>query len=613
MGLASFSTGQSVMGRFAVFILFLLALIFWSAVPEDALRAETPQQKSERIRWWREARFGMFIHWGPVSLKGTEISWSRGGERRGIEGKGEIPVDVYDNLYRQFDPEKFNAAEWVSVARSAGMKYMVLTAKHCDGFCLWRSAVDDYCMSATPFKRDVCGELASAAHAAGMRIGWYYSPMDWRDPDCRTPRNEVYLRKMRGHLRELLGGYGRIDLVWFDYDGGPDPWDQENTYALVRGLQPGVIIDDRLSLGPVKNNDPLYIDPRADYRTPEQRVGAFDVRIPWETCMTLGTQWSWKPNDRIKTAGECVRILVQCATGDGNLLLDVGPMPDGRIEPRQVEVLNQIGAWLARYGESIYGTRGGPYTSGTWGGSTRKGNVLYLHVAKWEGDRLELPPLEQKIVRTTVLTGGTAHVAQTGHGLEVSLSAKHRDRYDTIVRLELDRSVDSSGVIEVGRHSLTEMDGASVRLAPAPDPRYPPGGARQLVDGKRGSTDRTDGKWLAFEGNDVEAVIDLPAPTKVGRVVIGALQEQVSRIFFPRNVEVSVAGDDTSFAIAGSVDMGAPVEDAEIRREDISISFAPVTVRRVRVRALGAGACPSWHPEAGKTTWIFIDEVAIGE
>jgi alpha-L-fucosidase len=186
-----------------------------------------------------------------------------------------------------------------------------------------------------------------------------------------------------------------------------------------------VIIDDRLSLGPVKNNDPLFIDPRADYRTPEQRVGAFDVRIPWETCMTLGTQWSWKPNDRIKTAGECVRILVQCATGDGNLLLDVGPMPDGRIEPRQVDVLKQIGAWLAKYGESIYGTRGGPYTSGTWGGSTRKGNMVYLHVAKWEGDRLELPPLEQKIVRTTVLTGGSAQVAQTDHGLEVSLSASH--------------------------------------------------------------------------------------------------------------------------------------------------------------------------------------------
>jgi hypothetical protein len=221
--------------------------------------------------------------------------------------------------------------------------------------------------------------------------------------------------------------------------------------------------------------------------------------------------------------------------------------------------------------------------------------------------------LEQKIVRTTVLTGGTAKVAQTDHGVEVSLSAEHRDRYDTIVRLELDRSVESAGVIEVGRGPAQGMEGASVRLAQRPDPRYPPGDPRLLVDGKRGSTDRTDGKWLAFEGSDFEAVIDLPAPKKVGRVLIGSLQEQVSRIFFPRKLEVSVAGDDTAFAVVGSVDLGAPVEDAEIRREDFSISFAPVNARRFRLRAQGSGPSPSWHPEAGMKTWMFVDEVAFGE
>ena len=204
-------------------ILILVALSTTLFARQDTTRLESPQQKADRIRWWREGRFGMFIHWGPVSLEGTEISWSRGGERRGIEGKGEIPVEVYDNLYRKFNPVQFNAKEWVSIARSAGMKYMVLTAKHCDGFCLWRSKVDDYNIGNSPFQRDVCGELASAAHEAGMRIGWYYSPMDWRDPDCRTERNDIYVKKMQGHLRELLGSYGRIDLLWFDADGGPIP------------------------------------------------------------------------------------------------------------------------------------------------------------------------------------------------------------------------------------------------------------------------------------------------------------------------------------------------------------------------------------------------------
>jgi alpha-L-fucosidase len=199
-----------------------------------------------------------------------------------------------------------------------------------------------------------------------------------------------------------------------------------------------VVLNERLSLGPYKENDPLHIDPRADYRTPEQRVGAFDMKIPWETCMTLGTQWSWKPADTIKTAGECVRILVGCATGDGNLLLDVGPMPDGRIEPRQVSVLREIGLWLKRYGESIYGTRGGPIRNGTWGGATQKGNIVYLHIVRWDSDRVTVPLLDANIMRSTVLTGGEANITRTADSMVVRISAKDRDRFDTIVRLELD-------------------------------------------------------------------------------------------------------------------------------------------------------------------------------
>jgi alpha-L-fucosidase len=432
----------------SVFSYSLIALLLLGAPPDHARASETPAQKSERLRWWREARFGMFIHWGPVSLMGTEISWSRGGERRGIEGKGEIPVAVYDSLYTRFNPVRFNAAEWVSVAGAAGMKYMVLTAKHCDGFCLWRSEVDWYCMSSTPFRRDVCGELAHEAHERGMKLGWYYSPMDWRDPDCRTERNAVYLKKMFGHLRELLGNYGTIDLLWFDYDGGPAVWDPVRTYGLVRSLQPRIIMDERLSLGPYKENDPLRIDSLADYRTPEQRVGAFDTKIPWETCMTLGTQWSWKPADTIKTPAECIRILVGCATGDGNLLLDVGPMPDGRIEPRQVSVLKEIGVWLGRYGESIYGTRGGPFPNGSWGGATCKGNVVYLHIVRWDRNDLRLPPLKATIRHSTILTGGTPDITQGPDGTIVRVPVKDRDLTDTIVRLELDAPVEPPAAIE---------------------------------------------------------------------------------------------------------------------------------------------------------------------
>ncbi len=397
----------------------------------------TEPKNDVRLAWWREARFGMFIHWGPVSLKGTEISWSRGGERRGIEGKGEIPAEIYDSLFTKFNPVDFDAAEWVSIARSAGMKYMVLTAKHCDGFCLWRSGFDAYSMGNTPFKRDVCGELAEAAHRSDMKIGWYYSPMDWRDPDCRTERNSLYVARMQRHLRELLGNYGRIDLLWFDTDGGSAPWDQPGTYQLVRSLQPALIINNRLDMGSLDDYRAQRISPDADYKTPEQRIGGFDTTQPWETCMTLGTQWSWKPADTIKTFDQVLRILVQCVAGDGNLLLDVGPMPDGRIEPRQVSVLREMGKWLAKYGESVYGTRGGPFVNGPWGGSTRKGNSVYLHILKWEGDTLKLPPVTGRIVNAPALTGGSVQVHQTAEGTIVRMPVGDHNGNDTVVRLEL--------------------------------------------------------------------------------------------------------------------------------------------------------------------------------
>jgi len=421
-------------------LILIAGIIAISAqVPGRGETGPKPKANQAAFKEWQDMHFGMFIHWGPVSLRGTEISWSRGGERRGIEGKGEIPVEIYDNLYKQFNPVEFNAEEWVALARAAGMKYMILTAKHCDGFCLWPSKVDDYNIGRSPFKRDICGELAEAAHRAGMPIGWYYSPMDWRDPECRADKNAAYVARMQGHLRELLGNYGRIDRLWFDTDGGPAPWDQEKTYAIVRSLQPQIIINNRLDMGSLDDYNAQRIGPQADYATPEQRVGEFDIEKPWETCLTLGTQWSWKPGDKIKSLEDCVRILVRCATGGGNLLLNVGPMPSGEIEPRQAEVLKGLGAWLSRYGESIYGTRGGPVRNGAWGGMTNKGNVVYVHILEWDGDSVKLPALKAKIVESRVMTGGEAKIEQAADGIVMRMPVGSQDKLDTIVKLELER------------------------------------------------------------------------------------------------------------------------------------------------------------------------------
>jgi alpha-L-fucosidase len=254
---------------------------------------------------------------------------------------------------------------------------------------------------------------------------------------------------MQGQIRELVTRFGRIDVLWFDWDGGTIPWDQETTYRIVRQAQPAIVINNRLDCSFGGLSADRDIGPNADYLTPEQVIGAYNDRQPWETCMTLGTQWSWKPDDRIKSVDEVIRILAGCAGGDGNLLLNVGPMPDGRIEPRQVDVLKGVGAWLARCGESIYGTRGGPFKPGRYGASTRRASTVYLHVFDWPGASLVLPPLQARIVGSRVLGGGRVSVKQTEAGIEILAPEEGRHPADTVIVLELDRPAAGISAIDM--------------------------------------------------------------------------------------------------------------------------------------------------------------------
>jgi alpha-L-fucosidase len=373
-------------------------------------------------------KFGLFIHWGPVSLKGTEIGWSRGGERRGRNDKstGSIPVEIYDNLYKQFNPVKFNADEWIQIAKDAGMKYLVFTSKHHDGFSMFDSQLTDYKITNSPFKRDVVKELADACHKAGLKLGYYYSPPDWYHPDYRTENHPRYIKFLHGQLREICSNYGKIDIIWFDGLGGKaEDWDAENLFRMIRRLQSHVIINNRAGLP-------------GDHDTPEQRIGKFQNDRPWETCMTICRQWAWKPDDRMKSLKQCIDTLVSVVGGDGNLLFNVGPMPDGRIEPRQVTRLKEMGNWLDEYGQSIYATRGGPFKPGNWGASTHKGNTVYIHVLNWQEDTLTLPPIPKKIIATSVMTGGAASIRQTEQGIEIFVPKAYQQELDTIIVLQLD-------------------------------------------------------------------------------------------------------------------------------------------------------------------------------
>ncbi|MDW8308503.1 MAG: alpha-L-fucosidase [Verrucomicrobiales bacterium] len=399
---------------------------------------ESSTQRDARMKHWRDARFGMFVHWGPVSLKGTEIGWSRG---------REIPVEEYDRLYLRFNPTNFNARDWARLARDAGMKYLVFTTKHHDGFCMWNTQQTDFNIMRSPFGRDVVGELAAACRAEGVAFGTYHSVCDWHHPDfpltspggkVRRPLSNLdrYEQYLHAQVTELIRNYGPLWVMWFDVPQEFDTARGQRLIDLCRSLQPGIIVNNR-SGAP------------GDYDTPEQRIGGYQDTRPWETCMTLGTQWAWKPNDRIKSLEECIHNLIRCAGGDGNFLFNVGPRPDGLIEPDQAQRLREMGAWLRQYGRAIYGTRGGPFKPTDSLASTRRGNTIYLHVLDWKTDTLRLPPLQARIRATRVLTGGTADVQQSTHGISIRVAPEHRHDIATLIALKLDRSAMDEPAVSV--------------------------------------------------------------------------------------------------------------------------------------------------------------------
>ena len=315
----------------------VIAMQLQASEPADDPAWDMLSAKPEVVSAWQDMRFGMFVCWGPVSLdRSGDRLVARGAARARVpaaEGQGPTPVEVYDNLYKQWKPDKFDARQWVQIAQEAGQKYMIFLVKHHDGFCLYDSKLTDYKSTGpeSAWKHDVMADMAEACHEAGLKLIIYYSQPDWHHPDYGTENHRRYIEYLHGQIRELLTNYGRIDGFWFDLGGKPEDWDSVKLFQMMRHAATGLIINNRCGLP-------------GDFDTPEQRLGSFQLDRPWETCMTLGTQWSWKPDDQIKSLKQCIDVLVTCAGRNGNLALNTNPMPDGQIEPRQVERFREIGA-----------------------------------------------------------------------------------------------------------------------------------------------------------------------------------------------------------------------------------------------------------------------------
>ncbi len=404
-------------------------------VPEE-LRP-TLFAKEGAMDWWTDARFGIFVHWGPSSMLKCSMSWGRMGPRpqHSTDGKVTkgIPQEVYDNQYKLLEAADFNADEWIKLVKDSGAKYFLFTTKHHDGFSTFDTAYSDYDIMNTPFGRDITKEIVDACHKQGIKIGFYYSQPDWNHPLYAAGENEKYCKEfLFPQIRELMTNYGKIDIMWFDGLGrNADTWNSGELLKMIRTLQPDIITNHRF------HHPPYHA---GDFDGPERSIGRFQTNRPWETCTVIGGGWAWMGDAPAMPLPQAISLLVRCAGGDGNLALGVGPTGDGVFLPDHKKRLLEMGDWLGKQGESIYGTQGGPYIPGIWGASTHKDNIVYLHVlASWNGV-LTLPALPANIQSLEVLSGGTAEFEQTAEKLTIKMDPAQINPVNTLIKLTLDRS-----------------------------------------------------------------------------------------------------------------------------------------------------------------------------
>ncbi|MEQ1823907.1 MAG: alpha-L-fucosidase [Fimbriimonadaceae bacterium] len=422
------------------------ALAFGFALPAVA--------QDHRLDWFREARFGMFIHWGLYAVPAGK--WGAGtGYGEWIRDSAQIPVEEYEKFQAQFNPTKFKASEWAKIAKNAGMKYVVITSKHHDGFGLFDSKLTDWDVMKTPFKRDIMAEIAKSYRAEGFRIGWYHSIMDWHHPDYLPRRNWETTRSaegadfnrfekyLHGQVTELLTNYGKIDMMWFDGEW-ERTWNHERgekLYKLCRKLQPNVIVNNRVDVGRGGMAGMTEKGFFGDYGTPEQEVPERGIPgATWESCITTNNHWGYNALDKnYKSGKELLHLLIDVVSKGGNLLLNVGPRADGTFPPEQVERLAHIGKWMKGNSDSIYGTTASPFGALPFGRCTQKGKTLYLHVYQPPKDGLvRLPNLATNVRSARVLaTGQKLPASLTDGGVEIKAGGIKWDSDATVIALDL--------------------------------------------------------------------------------------------------------------------------------------------------------------------------------
>ncbi len=438
-----------------------LLLTISLVLPLLNINAQTTSDKDLRMKWWREARFGMFIHWGLYSIPAGEWKESKD-HAEWIRTTAEIPLEEYDQFLSQFNPVKFNAEEWVKIAKDAGMKYIVLTSKHHDGFCLFDSEFTDFDVMSTPFKRDILKELSDACRKYDMRICWYHSIMDWHHPDYLPRRDWEMTRSsesadfnrffeyLKNQVKEIITNYGDISVLWFDGEW-ESTWSHEYAVRLndyIRSIDADIIINNRIDI----YRDGMaglstHAEALGDFGTPEQEIP--ENGIPgkdWESCMTLNDHWGFnKFDNNWKSYRDLLYNLVDITAKGGNYLLNVGPTSEGIIPPESQERLTLLGSWMKVNGQAVYGTQAGPFKNIKWGKCTQKpiaeGTRLYLHVFDWpKTGKLPVTNLVNEPVKAYLLSDlkeTPLTLVKKSGGMEITLPLVAPDSVNSVIVLDI--------------------------------------------------------------------------------------------------------------------------------------------------------------------------------
>ena len=427
-------------------VVLVLVLLYASYAVAQEGYTPTPENMKSR-EWFQDARFGLFIHWGVYSVLG-DGEW--------VMNNQQIPIAQYEKLPDFFNPTAFDAKEWVDMVKAAGMKYITITSKHHDGFAMYDSKVSDYdIVDRTPYKQDIIKLLADECRRQGIKLFFYHSQLDWHHPDY-FPRGRTggtsgrpdsgewnrYLDYMDTQLTELLTNYGDIGGIWFDgmWDKPDADWRLAQTYSLIHKLQPAALIGSNHHLAPFPGEDfQMFEKDLPGHNTTGFSANSKIGDLPLETCETINNSWGFNLKDgRNKSRKDLIQYLVKAAGYNANFLLNVGPMPNGKIQPDHVALLKQMGEWLAKNGETIYGTQGGPLAARDWGVTTQKGNRVFVHILNWHDESLLIPSWGKKIRSAKLFTDGSAlKFSQNDYGILVKIPKAKMDEVDTIVELEV--------------------------------------------------------------------------------------------------------------------------------------------------------------------------------